>query len=212
MPHSQVPLHAAGFLECFHSLLCLGPSSDWCHQVFSPVAANKPQPGQCPPWRKKDCDTSHRQDTAFQDAPSARVCPPPGERCKGLGWPYKVEREGRGKDEGSAGLTKVQGRSSTPPLIPRPCSQGGHPSTLKDLTACQALRHSMPASSLKIPFSIHGEIEAHWVEALFSKQQYLLSALDASFLQDTLPHQHPQPRHERGQHPHLTDSNSPSNY
>lgn len=70
----------------------------------------------------------------------------------------------------------------------------------------------MPASSLKIPFSIHGEIEAHWVEALFSKQKYLLSALDASFLQDTLPHQHPQPRHERGQHPHLTDSNSPSNY
>lgn len=46
----------------------------------------------------------------------------------------------------------------------------------------------MPASSLKIPFSIHGEIEPHWIEALFSKQKYLLSALDASFLQDTLPH------------------------
>lgn len=83
----------------------------------------------------------------------------------------------------------------------------------------RALRHSLPASSLKIPFSIHGETEVHWVEALFSKQKYLLSPLDAfhenltaSFLQDTLPHQHPQPRHEHGQHPHLTSSSSPSNY
>lgn len=83
----------------------------------------------------------------------------------------------------------------------------------------RALRYSLSVSSLKIPFSVHGETEVHWVEALFSKQKYLLSPLDAfhenltaSFLHDTLPHQHPQPRHEHGQHPHLTSSSSPSNY
>lgn len=138
MPHSQVPLHVVGSLECFHSLLCLGPFSDWCHQVLSPMAAKEPQTDQCPPWRKKDCYSSHRQHTAFRMLPLP-MCALPLEKDPKA--PGRERGWGRGKDEGSTGLTKAQGRPSTAPLIPRPCSQGGHPPSRTSLCARHCTGH-----------------------------------------------------------------------